>query len=110
VGERVGVGLPHGHRVRHQLAHRRLEVVVADDPAGDPRGASADAALVEDEDVLAAAMAAGPQFPGQMPRGGEPVNPRADDDVTAGGREGRVGHRFTLLLLAPPALAWYHCL
>src|SRR5262252_3490004 len=71
---------------------------------GDPRGAGTDDALVEDEGVLTAALAADRQLPGQMPRGGEPVNPRAEDHVTAGGREGRVGHRFTLLLVAPRTL------
>ena len=38
----LGIALPDGDRMRHQLAHRRLEVVVADDAAGDARGAGRD--------------------------------------------------------------------
>ena len=35
----------------HQLAHRGLEVVVANDATGDSRSAGAGVGLVEDEDV-----------------------------------------------------------
>ena len=83
VGERVGIALPHGHRMRHQLAHRGLEVVIADGAAGDAGRPRAGSALVEHEDVLAPAEPAGPQFPGQMPGRGQAVDARADDDVAA---------------------------
>src|SRR5207247_7567969 len=83
VGERVGVALPHGHRMGHQLAHRGLEVVVADGAAGYAGRTRADAALVEYEDVLAPAEPAGSQVPGQMPGRGQAVDARADDDVAA---------------------------
>jgi hypothetical protein len=83
VSEGFGVGFPHGHRVRHELAHRRLEVVVADDTAGDAGGASTDAGLVEDEDVFPAAEATAAQFPREMPRGGQSMDTPADDDIPA---------------------------
>src|SRR5437667_9757277 len=67
----------------HQLAHRGLEVVVADGPACDAGRARAGRALVEDQDVLAPAQPAGPQFPAEMPGRGEPVDACADDHVTA---------------------------
>src|SRR5262249_9201598 len=79
---------PYGHRVSHQLAHGGLEVVVADDAAGDSRRARADAPLVKDEDVLAAAQAAGRQLPGQVPGRGQPVDSGAADDITTAGRDG----------------------
>ena len=47
----------------HELAHGGLEVVVADDPAGDARGTGPDAALIQDQDVLTIAKTPGPQFP-----------------------------------------------
>src|SRR4029079_9555042 len=83
VGERVGVALPYGHRMRHQLAHRGLEVVVADGAAGDAGRTRAGSALIEHEDVLAPAQSAGSEFPGQMPGRGQAVNARADNDVPA---------------------------
>src|SRR5712692_2075043 len=73
--------------MRHQLAHRGLEVVVADDAAGDAGRAGSDIALVDDEDVLAAAETTGPEFPGQMPGRRESVDPGPDDDVAAAGRD-----------------------
>src|SRR5215470_20374767 len=69
--------------MRHQLAHRGLEVVVADGPARDAGRAGAGPALVEDHDILTPAEPAGPQFPGQVPGRGQPVDARADDDVPA---------------------------
>jgi hypothetical protein len=69
--------------VRHQLAHGGLEVVVADDAARDAGCARADAGLVQDEDVFAAAEAAAAEFGGEMPSGREPVDARADDHVPA---------------------------
>ena len=76
VVERLGVGLPDLDARRHQLRHRRLEVVVADHPAGDPRGAGADRGLLQDERLLAGL--------GQVPGGGEAVHPGADDQVGSG--------------------------
>src|SRR5215471_8054102 len=90
VGERTGVRLPDTDRVRHELAHRRLEVVVADHAAGDAGRAGAHAALVEDEDVLASAEATAPQLAREMPGGGEPVDTRANDHVPAVIRNHRV--------------------
>ena len=52
--------------MRHQLAHRRLEVVVADHPAGDAGSAGGDAGLVEHEDVCAAALPLRLQLLGQV--------------------------------------------
>src|SRR5215471_2297004 len=69
--------------MRHQLAHRGLEVVVADGPARDAGRARADCALVEDQDVRAPAEPAGPQFPAKVPGRGEPVDACADDHVPA---------------------------
>src|SRR5262249_53007690 len=83
VGERLRVRLPHADRVRHELAHGRLEVVVADDAAGDAGRAGAHPPLVEDEDVLAAAEPTAPQLAREMPRGGEPVDTCANDHVPA---------------------------
>src|SRR4029077_3859220 len=83
VGERVGVALPHGHRMRHQLAHRGLEVVVADGAAGYAGRPRAWSALVEHEDVLAPAQPTGTQLPGQMPGRGQAVDACADNDVAA---------------------------
>ena len=48
---RFGVGLPDLDTGLHQLAHRGLEVVVANDATGDSRSAGAGVGLVEDEDV-----------------------------------------------------------
>src|SRR3546814_17499946 len=67
----------------HGLAHGRLEVVVAHDAAGDAAGPGGDAALVDDEDVLAAALAARRQRLGQVQRGREAVDAGADDDNAA---------------------------
>jgi hypothetical protein len=83
VGKRLGVRLPDRHRMCHQLAHRRLEVVVADRPARDAGRTGADPALVEDQDSLTPAKPAGPQFPGQMPGRRQSVDARADDDIPA---------------------------
>ena len=51
----LGIALPDRYRMRHQLAHRRLVVVVADDAAGDAGRARADAGLVEHHDPGAVA-------------------------------------------------------
>jgi hypothetical protein len=76
--------------VRHELAHRRLEVVVADDTAGDAGRPGAHAALVEDDDVLATAEAAAAELGREMPCGGQPVDTRTDDHVPAVIRNHRV--------------------
>ena len=52
---RLGVGLPDLDARLHQLAHRGLEVVVADDAAGDPRRARARGGLLEHDHVRAGA-------------------------------------------------------
>src|SRR5206468_3965407 len=71
---------PHRYRVRHQLAHRRLEVVVTHHAAGEPRRPGADARLVEHHDVLAGAEAPRLELDAQVPRGGEAVHARPHDD------------------------------
>src|SRR3546814_7790838 len=83
IAKGLGVALPHRHGVGHELAHGRLEVVVAHDAAGDAAGPGGDAALVDDEDVLAAALAARRQRLGQVQRGREAVDAGADDDNAA---------------------------
>src|SRR3546814_4080994 len=47
IAKGLGVALPHRHGVGHELAHGRLEVVVAHDAAGDAAGPGGDAALVD---------------------------------------------------------------
>ena len=76
VVERLGVGLPDLDAGRHQLGHRRLEVVVADDAAGDPGRARGTRGLVDHQHLLAAL--------GEVPGGGEAVNARSDDQVWDG--------------------------
>src|SRR5919109_1299593 len=92
---RVGlrIRLPDLDAGLHQLAHRRLEIVVPDDAAGDAGGARAGLRLLDDDDVLAAAEAALAQLLRQVVGGREPVDAGADDDVR--GRGGR-GHFFLL--------------
>jgi hypothetical protein len=41
--------------VGHQLTHGRLEVVVADDAAGNARGASGNRGFIHNKDILAGA-------------------------------------------------------
>src|SRR5690606_12767093 len=81
VGERLGVGLPDVHGVRHQLPHGGLEVVVAEHAAGHTRRARADVRLVDDQYVTAVATAGGLQPAGQVPGGRQTVNAGTDDDV-----------------------------
>src|SRR6266536_1478886 len=78
-----GVRLPHRHRMCHQFAHRRLEVIVADGPASYAGRTGADSALVEDQDVLTPAEPVRAEFPGQMPGRGQSVDACTDDDVPA---------------------------
>jgi len=72
VMERFGIRLPDLDAGGHQLRHRGLEVVVAHDPARDPRRARGDARLVDDEDALAIAR--------RVPGGREPVHSGADHE------------------------------
>src|SRR5206468_10560406 len=75
------------------LAHRRLEVVVADDAARDPGGTRAGRGLVEHDDVRARAEAPRPELLGEVVRGREPVDPGSDDDEA---RLGGSAHRYRL--------------
>ncbi len=77
----LGVGLPHLDARLHELAHRGLEVVVADDAARDPRGAGAGVGLVEDDDVGARALRACGKLLGEVIGGRETVDAGSDDDV-----------------------------
>src|SRR5215211_5462709 len=79
VGERLGVRLPDRDRMGHQLAHRGLEVVVTDHTAGDPRGPSGDAGLVEHDNILARPAPPGLQFFRQVPGRAQAVNPGPDN-------------------------------
>ena len=72
VVERLGIGLPDLHTGGHQLAHRGLEVVVADHAAGDAGRAGGHAGLVHHEHLLA--------LGGQVPCGGQSVHARADHE------------------------------
>ncbi len=81
VGVRDRIGLPHLHARLHELAHRRLEVVVADDAAGDPARTRARRRLVEDDDVRARAGSARSKLLREVVRGRESVDPGADHDV-----------------------------
>jgi hypothetical protein len=67
---RLGVLLEHLDRQPHELRDRLRAVEVAHDPAGDPRRAAADAALVDDHHVGARL--------GQAARDGQPVDAGAD--------------------------------
>ena len=75
------VRLPHLDAGLHELAHRRLEVVVADDAAGDPGRARAGMRLVQHDDVRPRAEAALTQLLREVVRRREPVDAGADDDV-----------------------------
>ncbi len=90
IAEGFGVALPHLDGVRHELAHGRLEIIVADDATGDARGAGADHALVHDDNVFAGPSSALLEKLGEMVGGGEPVNPGTDD-----GEFGRARERHT---------------
>ena len=68
-----GVLLEHLDRLPDQVRDRRRAIVVADDPAGDARGAGADPVLLQDEHVGAALR--------QAPGCGEAVDAAAHDDV-----------------------------
>ena len=73
------IGLPHLDARLHELAHRGLEVVVADDAAGDARRAGAGLGLLEDDDVPAGAEPARAKLPGEVVRRRETVDTGTDD-------------------------------
>jgi hypothetical protein len=72
--------------MRHQFAHGRLIVVVADHAAGDAGGTRRDRRLVDNEYVLARALAGFLELEGQMVGGGEAVNAGPDYGVFDSGR------------------------
>ncbi len=74
------VGLPDLDVGRHQLGHRRLEVVVAHDAAGDPGRAGRDTGLVDDQDVLARSLAPRLELLGEVVGGRQAVDARPDHD------------------------------
>ena len=78
---RSGIRLPHLDARLHELAHRRLEVVVADDAARDPGCAGAGLGLVDDDDVGARAGAPCTKLLGEVVGGRQSVDAGADDDV-----------------------------
>ena len=80
-----GVGLPDLDARLHQLGHRGLEVVVADDATGDAGRAGAGGGLLHDDDVRSRALAAPAQFDGKVVRGREAVHAGSDDDVARSG-------------------------
>ena len=67
--ESLGVAFPDRDAVRHESAHGRLVVVVADDSARNARGTRGDTGLVDDQNVAATAAAGSPQGLAQMPGG-----------------------------------------
>ena len=95
VGVGRGVGLPDLDARLHELAHRRLEVVVAHDAAGDARGPGARLRLLQDDHVRARAGAARAKLLREVVGGGEAVDPGSDDHEA--GRGGQVGHLCCLL-------------
>ena len=82
----LGVRLPDLDAGLHQLAHGGLEVVVADDPAGDPRRARSRCRLLEHDHVGSRALPALPELDGEVVGGREAVHAGADDDEA--GRSG----------------------
>ena len=91
VVEGLGVRFPDLDAGGHQLGHGRLEVVVADHPAGDPGGAGGHVGLVDHEHVVA--------LLGEVPGGREAVNAGADDERGNGGGK-RFGHVHALYATA----------
>ena len=76
------IRLPDVDRMPQDRMQLLRHVEVAHAAAGDAGGAGARAGLVQDDDVLAAALAAPFQLHRQMPGGGEAVHAGADDDET----------------------------
>jgi len=81
IAQHVGMALPNRYAVRHQLAHRRLIVIVAHDAAGNTRCAGTDALFVDDENVCTRSLAKGFQVLGQMIGRTQPMNAGADDHI-----------------------------
>ncbi len=88
----LGVAFPNVHGVGHEFAHGGLEVVIADDPAGNARSARADAGFVENDNVAPITLAGRFELQRQVVGGAEPVNPGTNDDVGAARRN---GHQIT---------------
>src|SRR4051794_2649585 len=80
VGIALRVALPDADRMGHQLPHRRLEIVVADDAAGDARRPRTDLAFVENDDVAILRPSLRGHLGGQMVGGRQAMNPGSDDD------------------------------
>ena len=97
------IRFPHLDARLHQLAHRRLEVIVADDAAGYPRRARTRRALVENDDVRARPEPARPQLLGEVIGGREAVDAGPDDDVR---RCSRRGHFIALTATLSPVGTW----
>ena len=107
IGVGLRVALPHRHGVSHQLAHRRLVVVVPDHSARNARGSGTDTALVDDEDVRAGPLASGSQLHRKVIRGGQPVDASPDDavrDCFGEGNDVFVTHRLSVPCWRFPAL------
>ena len=98
VVERLRIRFPHLDAGRHQLGHRRLEVVVADHAARDPRRAGGDVGLVHDQHALALLR--------EVPGGREAVDAGADDEDGDGVGEG-FGHGGGSSVFV--ACAQWHC-
>ncbi len=79
--EACRIGLEELDRDPDDLRHRRREVEVAHDAAGDPGRARADMALLEDDDVLPRPLAACLELEREVVRAREAVDAAPDDDV-----------------------------
>ncbi len=76
-----GVAFPHPDRVGHELPHGRLEIVVANDAAGDAGSAGCDRRLVQHQNVATGTAAGLLQPQGQVVGRAEAMNSRTDDGV-----------------------------
>ena len=81
VGQAFRVAVPYIDRMRHKAPHRRLEIIVADNTAGNTRGAGGDPALLQDHDAALNRLPAFGQALGKLPGSRYPVDPCANDDV-----------------------------
>ena len=79
--EALRVRLEELDRNANHLRHRRREVEVAHDAAGDAGCARADVALLEDDDVLPRPLAARFELEREVVRAREAVDAASDDDV-----------------------------
>src|SRR4029453_13783979 len=84
VGICLRIRLPDLDTGLHELAHRRLEVVVADDAARDSRSSGARLRLLQDDDVLPGPEAALRKLLRQVVGRRQAVDAAADDDVGGG--------------------------